>query len=306
MYGTSALRTIVGNVKFLTTVSTQVRRYCQTAVMRSFDVLRAATLTISSCCVSTVALTAPAVAGDVSHHQLHIEGSGPRTVILESGLGDTLAVWKDIQPRIAAHCARTVSYTRAGYVGSDPADGPRDSATIVEELRAELSRRNIRPPYVLVGHSLGGLYMQYFARNFPDEVTGLLLVDSTHWDQHLIIDSHANQPYGAQREVTLFMPLIMRQEIRDSAQAGEQVHASPLAQGVRTIVLSSTVAPKNGSADSQEHAAQLQDEIAADYPSARHVFVTGAGHYIQRDKPEVVINAARELAGCGELQATRH
>ena len=273
--------------------------------MRSLDVLRVAALAISSCCVSTVALTAPVVAGDVSHHQLHIEGSGAPTVILEAGLGDTLAVWKDIQPRIATHCARTVSYTRAGYVGSDPANGPRDSATIVEELRAELDRRNIRPPYVLVGHSLGGLYMQYFARNYPAEVTGLLLVDSTHWDQHMVIDTQANQQYLGQREVTLFMPLIMRQELTDSMQAGEQVHSSPTPEPVRTIVLSSTVVPKKGTAESKARAAQLQDEIAADFPGSRHVFVTGAGHYIQRDKPEVVIDAARELAGCADLQATR-
>jgi pimeloyl-ACP methyl ester carboxylesterase len=274
--------------------------------MKSFDALRAVALAISSCCVSTVALPAPVVAGDVSHHQLHIVGTGARTVILESGLGDTLAVWKDIQPRIASHCARTVSYTRAGYLGSDPADGPRDSETIVKELREELDRRNIRPPYVLVGHSLGGLYMQYFARNYPDEVAGLLLVDSTHWDQHMVINTQANQQYLGQREVTLFMPWIMRRELTDSGQAGEQVHSSPAAADVRTIVLSSTIAPKSGAAESQERATQLQDEIAADFPGARHVFVTGAGHYIQRDKPEVVINAARELAGCGELQATRH
>jgi pimeloyl-ACP methyl ester carboxylesterase len=240
----------------------------------------------------------------MSHHQLHIVGSGARTVILESGLGDTLDVWKDIQPQIAAHCTRTVAYTRAGYVGSDPADGPRDSATIVKELREELGRRNIRPPYVLVGHSLGGLYMQYFARNFPAEVTGLLLIDSTHWDQHLVIDAQANQQYTGQREVTLFMPLIMRQELRDSAQAGEQVHASPIVADVRTIVLSSTVRPKNSTPASLERAVQLQGEIAADFPGARHVFVTGATHYIQRDKPEVVINAARELAGCGEMHAS--
>ncbi len=274
--------------------------------MSSFDVLRALALVISSCCVSTVAQTAPVVAGDVSHHQLHIEGSGARTVIRESGLGDTLVIWKDIQPRIAAHCTRTISYTRAGYLGSDPADGPRDSATIVKELREELDRRNIRPPYVLVGHSLGGLYMQYFARNFPAEVTGLLLVDSTHWDQHMVIDTQANQQYLGQREVTLFMPLIMRRELTDSAEAGSQVHASPTADNVRTIVLSSTVAPRKSTPESQSRAAQLQDDIAADFPGSRHVFVTGAGHYIQRDKPEVVINAARELAGCGELNATRH
>jgi pimeloyl-ACP methyl ester carboxylesterase len=220
-------------------------------------------------------------------------------------LGDTLDVWKDIQPRIAAHCTRTVSYTRAGYVGSDPADGPRDSATIVKELREELERRNIRPPYVLVGHSLGGLYMQYFARNFPAEVTGLLLIDSTHWDQHLLIDAQADQQYLAQREVKLFMPLIMRRELTDSVQAGEEVHTSPMVGDIRTIVLSSTVAPRHASTDTQARAVELQNEIAADFPASRHVFVTGAGHYIQRDKPDVVINAARELAGCGELQASR-
>src|SRR5262249_5424639 len=233
MYGTSALRTIVGNAKFFVGVS-------------------------------VLALATPVVAGDVSHHKIHIEGSGARTVILESGLGDTLDVWKDIQPRIAAHCTRTVSYTRAGYVGSDPANGPRDSATIVKELREELDRRNIRPPYVLVGHSLGGLYMQYFARNFSSEVTGLVLVDSTHWDQHLAIDAQANQRYLGQREVTLFMPLIMRRELTDSVQAGEEVHASPAVEDVRTIVLSSTVASKRATADDLAHAEQLQNEIAAD------------------------------------------
>jgi pimeloyl-ACP methyl ester carboxylesterase len=279
-----------------------MRPYCQTEVMTLFNALRAAALVIS-CCVSTVALTASDVAGELSHHQLHIVGSGARTVILESGLGDTLEIWKDIQPQIAAHCTRTVAYTRAGYLGSDPATGPRDSATIVQELREELDRRNIRPPYVLVGHSLGGLYMQYFARNFPAEVTGLLLIDSTHWDQHMVIDPQANQQYMGQREVTLFLPLIMRQELKDSAQAGEQVHESPTVGDIRTIVLSSTVGSKKSTPESLALAAQLQDEIAADFPGARHVFVTGAAHYIQRDKPEVVINAARELAGCGELHA---
>jgi pimeloyl-ACP methyl ester carboxylesterase len=100
------------------------------------------------------------------------------------------------------------------------------------------------------------------------------------------------------------MPLVMRQELKDSARAGEQVHASPNVEDVRTIVLSSTVGSKNSTPESLALAAQLQDDIAADFPGSRHVFVTGATHYIQRDKPEVVINAARELAGCGEMHAT--
>jgi pimeloyl-ACP methyl ester carboxylesterase len=267
--------------------------------------LLAALRALPLCCVSTVALAAEIVAGDVSHHQIHLEGRGARTVILESGLGDTLEVWKDIQPRIAAQCTRTLSYTRAGYPGSDPANGPRDSATIVSELRAELSRRNIRPPYVLVGHSLGGLYMQYFARNYPQEVSGLVLVDSTHWNQNMAIDPSANRAYLGTREVHLFMPWIMRRELKDSQDAGVQVHESPGAEHVRTIVLSSTRPPKGATPESLLRASQLQGEIAADFPGSQHIFVTGAGHYIQRDKPDVVINAVRELAGCGALPAEK-
>src|SRR5580704_8362447 len=154
------------------------------------------------CLTSTGAL---ALADVDLHHVIRMEGTGSRTVILEAGLGDTMDVWNKVQPQIAAGCTRTLAYNRAGYQGSDPAIGPRDSATIVAELRAELKRRNIYPPYVLVGHSLGGLYMQYFARNYPQEVAGLLLVDSTHWEQSLEMGNQANTPYNTRTAVTLFM-----------------------------------------------------------------------------------------------------
>jgi pimeloyl-ACP methyl ester carboxylesterase len=231
------------------------------------------------------------------HHVVRLEGHGPRTVILESGLGDTLEVWKDVQPRIASGCTQTFAYNRAGYEGSDPASGPRDSASIVAELRAELKRRNVNPPYVLVGHSLGGLYMQYFARNYPKEVAGLLLVDSSHWHQGLTVQG-ANTPYAGRTAVTLFMPWIVRREILDSATAGEEVHNSPQARGFPTIVLSSTRAPPGETPAMRAIAADMQDEIAADYPDASHIRVADSGHYIQRDQPAVVVTAARRLAGC--------
>src|SRR3984957_12681316 len=233
-----------------------------------------------------------------AHHMVRLEGHGARTVILEAGLGDTMEVWKDVQSRIAAGCTRTLSYNRAGYVGSDPAAGPRDSATVVAELRAELKSRNIEPPYILVGHSLGGLYMQYFARNYPREVAGLLLVDSTHWHQGLSVDSSANTPYMGRTAVTLFMPWIMRREIGDSAIAGQQVHESPAAEGFPTIVLSSTRGPAGETGADRALAENLQNEITGDFPGAEHVEVPDSGHYIQRDHPEVVVAAAREPAGC--------
>ena len=239
-----------------------------------------------------------ATPADTLHHRVKLEGKGNRTVILESGLGDTLEVWKTVQPLIAAGCARTLAYNRAGYLGSDNSNAPRDSETIVGELRAELKRQNIKPPYVLVGHSLGGLYMQYFARNYPQEVAGLLLVDSTHWEQRLDMGNQANTPYNSRTAVQLFMPWIMRREITDSADAGKQVHASPTAYGIPTIVLSSTRGPTGETPSARALAARLQDEIAADFPRADHVRVDDSGHYIQRDHPEVVVEAARKLAGC--------
>jgi pimeloyl-ACP methyl ester carboxylesterase len=253
---------------------------------------------LQACLLSLVVTGVCALPADTLHHRIKLEGKGTRTVILESGLGDTLDVWKTVQPLIAAGCARTMAYNRAGYLGSDNSNGPRDSETIVAELRTELQRLNINPPYVLVGHSLGGLYMQYFARNYPQEVVGLVLVDSTHWEQHLAMGNQANTPYSSRTAVTLFMPWIMRREINDSVDAGKQVHASPIAFTVPTIVLSSTRGPAGETPSDRALAARLQDEIAADFPAADHVRVNDSGHYIQRDHPEVIVEAARKLAGC--------
>jgi pimeloyl-ACP methyl ester carboxylesterase len=232
------------------------------------------------------------------HHRAHIEGEGPRTIVLESGFGDTLDVWQTIQPRVAANCARTFSYNRAGYADSDPAGGVRDAATIVGELRDELQRRNLSPPYVLVGHSLGGLYMQYFARNYPDDVAGLVLIDSTHWQQGLKVDATADTPYRSRTAVMLYMTLVMRHELSDSMAAGIEVKDSPSAASIPTIVLSSTRAGAQQSPDQRALAVTLQNSIAADFPGARHVFVEASGHYIQKDQPAVVIDAIRDLAGC--------
>lgn len=244
------------------------------------------------------------------HLKMKIEGSGAHTVIFESGLGDTLGVWSKVQPQVSAGCARTVSYNRAGYAGSDPAETSRDAAHVVAELRAALRRRKVLPPYVLVGHSLGGLYMQYFARNYPREVAGLVLVDSSFWNQRLplvptVPALQAADPMGdpppadSSREIVLFMPWIMRLEIMGSRDAGAEVHASPAAAAVPTIVLSSTRRLRGETAAGEVREARLQDDLAQEFPGSEHLRVAASGHYIQRDRPDVVIAAVRKLAGCG-------
>jgi pimeloyl-ACP methyl ester carboxylesterase len=261
--------------------------------------LAATLLLVGYAAVAGTANAIPADSLQTVHHRVRLEGQGPLTVIFESGLGDTLDVWTTVQAQVSG-CTRTLAYTRAGYVGSDPAAGPRDSATIVAELRAELKSRNIGPPYVLVGHSLGGLYMQYFARNYPRETAGLLLLDSTHWNQGLLMDAlRPNGPsYFAGHTIIMFMPWIMRRELNDSATAGEQVHDSPQAHDLPTIVLSSTRAAPRVTLAARLHEGELQDEIAADFPGSDHEQVDASGHYIQRDRPDVVVAAVRRLAGC--------
>ena len=94
-------------------------------------------------------------------------GQGTPVVVFENGLGATLDWWAKVWPDAVAE-ARSLAYNRAGYGHSDTSLAPRDGAQVVDELRALLQARNLPPPYVLVGHSLGGLYMQLFARKFPE------------------------------------------------------------------------------------------------------------------------------------------
>lgn len=115
---------------------------------------------------------------DVGGHRVHVlcSGAGGPAVVLESGLGDTSAVWRDVQPQVAAY-TRVCSYDRAGLGYSESGPAPRDSKRIAEELHAILEGACEKGPYVLVGHSAGALHARVFAAQFPNEVAGLVLVD---------------------------------------------------------------------------------------------------------------------------------
>jgi pimeloyl-ACP methyl ester carboxylesterase len=129
--------------------------------------------------------TAPAVAMrgqlvDVGPYRLHLEctGSGGPTVILEPGGGGSAASMGLITPAVARE-SRVCVYDRAGRGWSDPAASPPDGAQIATDLHKLLSRAHVPGPYVLAGHSFGGLYVRTYAAKYPEEVAGLVLVDST-------------------------------------------------------------------------------------------------------------------------------
>ncbi len=117
---------------------------------------------------------------------LYCLGEGTPTVILEAGSGDNDSAWARVQPAIAAH-TRTCSYDRAGIGFSDPARRPSDSANAVDDLYHLLHAAEIKPPYILVGHSLGGMHVRLYADLHFDEIVGIVLVDSSDetWYQNV-------------------------------------------------------------------------------------------------------------------------
>jgi pimeloyl-ACP methyl ester carboxylesterase len=117
---------------------------------------------------------------DVGGHKLYLNcvGSGSPTVVLEPGGGATSSQMGWIAPAVA-RSTRVCVYDRAGRGWSEPADSPQDGAQIATDLHTLLHRARETGPYVLAGHSFGGLYVRIFAAHYPDEVAGLVLVDST-------------------------------------------------------------------------------------------------------------------------------
>ena len=117
---------------------------------------------------------------DVGGHRLHLNctGSGSPTVVLEPGLGEVSSAMGWIAP-VVARDTRVCVYDRAGRGWSDPADGPQDAVQTAADLHTLLDHAHIPGPYVLAGHSFGGLYILTFAATYPDQVAGMVLLDST-------------------------------------------------------------------------------------------------------------------------------
>ena len=116
---------------------------------------------------------------DVGGYRLHINctGAGTPTVVIDAGLGDWSTGWGFVQPEVAK-TTRVCTYDRAGWAWSDPGPLPRDAAHFAKELHTLLKNANIPGPYVMVGHSLGGLTVRVFAHDYASEVVGVVLIDS--------------------------------------------------------------------------------------------------------------------------------
>jgi pimeloyl-ACP methyl ester carboxylesterase len=120
---------------------------------------------------------------DIGGRRLHINctGQGSPTVVFENGAGGFSVDWALVQPAIA-RATRACSYDRARHAWSDPSPVAETPGSVARDLHALLAAAGERPPYVLVGHSMGGIYARIYERRYPSEVAGMVLVDASHED----------------------------------------------------------------------------------------------------------------------------
>lgn len=116
----------------------------------------------------------------VDGRQMHLRcsGAGSPTIVIEAAASADWLGWQGVQPKLSL-LTRVCTYDRAGHGWSQPRAGPRDAEAIARELRALLDQAGVQRPLVLTGHSAGGLYVREYAREFPAEVAGVVLIDSS-------------------------------------------------------------------------------------------------------------------------------
>lgn len=245
----------------------------------------------------------------------HCIGEGSPTVLFDGGIADSSANWLAIAEAISTD-NRSCVFDRAGYGMSDAGPSPRTTSTIVSELQIVLRRANIPGPYILVGHSFGGYTMQYFASRFPETVSGMVLVESSHPEQVERLKELDQLP-GADRKSLIKLPdenpqemseqqrfwsfmnanrkaiYAQMQELRSFKQSADEVlHERdrfpdvPLAVLTRGKAQLPVVAGKH---TLEEVWQDMQFELSQLSSDSWQVVVQDSGHSIHLEAPHIVI-----------------
>src|SRR3954447_3633739 len=279
---------------------------------------------------------------DVNGRKMHIHctGDGSPAVILDSGLGDTYLSWRKVQPEIATF-THVCSYDRSGLGFSDVSFSDRTSKAIAEQLHDLLQAANVAPPYILVGHSMGGYDVRLYASLYPSDVSGMVLVDSSHPDQENRMPAEIKNMQGSWEREAEFLRFTMpfgiprlmgfcesepalraaecnwhsaheglaeMKAFRDSAA---QAAATGSLGGMPLAVLShdpdkpSSELPADLAKPMNDAWEKMQEELAHLSSRGTQVVAKNSSHYIQLDRPDVVINGVRSvLQQAREVQRT--
>jgi pimeloyl-ACP methyl ester carboxylesterase len=222
-------------------------------------------------------------------------GAGDVTVVFESGLGDDWTPWDEVASEVADG-ARVFAYSRPGYGDSDASPEPRNATRIVEDLRTLLAARGFAPPYVLVGHSFGGTYMELFAKAYPEEVIALVLVDPRHRDFTTTCEGTGLEGCSIPAAKVDRLPKHQIAELEAFASTSDEIHASADFGSYPVRVLTATSHPFGPEAEAlwQSMLGSLADE-AADGEQ----LVFDGGHYLQIKRSDEVAEVILSLVSEG-------
>lgn len=221
-----------------------------------------------------------------------VAGNGSPTVVFESGLGHGKRVWGPVFNGLSG-VTRCVAYDRAGYGQSEPSEQPRSGLQIVAELRALLQTEGLKPPYVLVGHSLGGTYMKLFAKLHPEEVAGVVMVDARHSEftqrcRQLGVPRLLYEPPDA---LLRLLGPVPRAELEAAPLSLKQARKSGAFPSVPLIVLTQSNAAERWPAQLGKVWIESQRKMVKLSSLGRIKVLEDAGHNVHVDRPDVVVRA---------------
>lgn len=221
--------------------------------------------------------------------KLEGESNGKPTVIMDAGYGDFSNLWDSIIGDISI-LTNVLIYDRAGLGKSETSSNPRTSREMVKELNELLIEAKIKPPYILVGHSFGGVNMRMFATEYQNEVCGLVLVDSTpegYRERFLpTMSQDFQQAYKKQ--------FVYEGNYDEFMESLKQLKETRLKLNIPLIVVSAGK-KAHYSKESQELWNEMQRDILEISSVGKLVIAENSAHYIQYDEPEVVVSAIKKL-----------
>lgn len=229
-----------------------------------------------------------------------LSGRGPATLVLFNGSGVTLEGWTRLYPQVERF-GRVLAFNRFGIGASSAPSQPQTGSAVLQAARELLDALALRPPYVLVGHSLGGLYANLFARRHSDEVAGLVLVEATHPQDRGLLHGHEGQLAKVLGKLLAVPPSVFRANLQAELErldaAAREVEAAGPFPSVPLAVVSGGNEPPRWLVP--PHALRLrrqhQKELARLSPLGTHVLARRSGHFPQLTQPRLVLDAIRAV-----------
>jgi pimeloyl-ACP methyl ester carboxylesterase len=242
---------------------------------------------------------------DVGGYKLYIncEGivrRGDPVVVMDAGLGNSSESWLGIQPKVAEF-ARVCIYDRAGLGNSDPSIHTQTTSQIVLDLHNLLAGAGVSGPLVLVGHSLGGINSRLYASMYPRDVVGMVLVDSAHEEQFARKDALIPEEVKKKFPPSALVPT-GNEKIDFTENSERRARMAAWHADIPLVVLTAANAQPGGvgplaylAPKFEQIRQELQQDLVHRSPRGKHIIATRSGHFIQRDEPELVVSAIREV-----------